>query len=125
MVLHGPDDAELIRRVAAGASEAFATLDARHRKPLVRYARSLLRRSEHDADDVVQDVLIRAHAALRSGKPPDELRPWLYRHTRNRAIDEGRRARWGDESLDADVASDDRDDPEAVVRRKGSPRGRA
>ena len=83
--------------------EAFATIDARHRKPLTRYARTLLRRSEHDAEDVVQDVLIRAHDALLAGNVPDDLRPWLYRLTRNRAIDEVRRARWGDEALEADA----------------------
>jgi len=113
-------DAELARRVAAGDGAAFAELDARHRKPLTRYARSLLRRSEHDAEDVVQDVLIRAHAMLREGRGPDELRPWLYRLTRNRAIDEVRRARWGDESLGDEAAGlpDEREDPEAVLRRR-------
>ena len=118
------DDADLARRVAAGDGAAFAELDARHRKPLQRYARSLLRRSEHDAEDVVQDVLIRAHGALLAGNVPDELRPWLYRLTRNRAIDEVRRARWGDEALDADAAgaAGDREDPEAVLRRKESVR---
>lgn len=113
------DDADLARRVAAGDGDAFALLDARHRKALTRYARTLLRRSEHDAEDVVQDVLIRARAALLAGDVPDEPRPWLYRLTRNRAIDEVRRARWGDEALEDDVvAGDDREDPEAVLRRK-------
>ncbi|MDP1846388.1 MAG: sigma-70 family RNA polymerase sigma factor [Solirubrobacteraceae bacterium] len=113
------DDAELARRVAAGDGAAFAELDARHRKPLTRYARSLLRRSEHDAEDVVQDVLIRAHTILREGRGPDELRPWLYRLTRNRAIDEVRRARWGDASLGDEAGlPDEREDPEAVLRRR-------
>jgi RNA polymerase sigma factor (sigma-70 family) len=115
-----PDDAELAGRVAAGDGAAFAALDERHRRALTRYARSLLRRSEHDAEDVVQDVLIRAHDTLRAGDAPDELRPWLYRLTRNRAIDEVRRARWGAEALDdeAAVVADDREDPEAVLRRR-------
>jgi hypothetical protein len=44
-----PDDAELIRRIAAGDGAAFGELDDRHRRPLTRYARSLLRRSrDHD-----------------------------------------------------------------------------
>jgi RNA polymerase sigma factor (sigma-70 family) len=118
------DDADLARRVAAGDGAAFAELDARHRKPLQRYARGLLRRSEHDAEDVVQDVLIRAHDALRAGNVPDDLRPWLFRLTRTRAIDEVRRARWGDEALDPDAAgaAGDREDPEAVLRRKESVR---
>ena len=117
-----PDDAELARRVAAGDPTAFASLDERHRKPLIRYARTLLRRSEHDAEDVVQDVLIRAHDALRAGGGPDELRPWLYRLVRNRAIDEVRRARWGDEALgdEALLAGDERADPEAMLTRKES-----
>ena len=115
-----PDDFELARRVSHGDGAAFATLDARHRNALQRYASTLLRRSEHDAEDVVQDVLIRAHQALRAGDVPDELRPWLYRLTRNRAIDEVRRKRWGDESLDSDHAftGDGREDPETVLRRK-------
>src|SRR3954452_24415345 len=115
-------DADLARRLAAGDDGAFAMLDARYRRALIRYARSLLRRSEHDAEDVVQDVLIRAHDALRAGSGPDELRPWLYRLTRNRTIDEVRRARWGDEALQPDdvAAAGDREDPEAVLRRKES-----
>ncbi|MEA2142985.1 MAG: hypothetical protein QOI64_1415, partial [Solirubrobacteraceae bacterium] len=114
------DDAELGRRIGAGDVTAFATLDARHRKALIRYAGSLLRRSEHDAEDVVQDVLIRAHEALRAGNGPDELRPWLFRLTRNRAIDEVRRARWGDEALESETvfAGDAREEPETVLRRK-------
>ncbi|HEY5196963.1 MAG TPA: sigma-70 family RNA polymerase sigma factor [Solirubrobacteraceae bacterium] len=114
------DDADLARLAATGDEQAFARIDERHRKALRRYADSLLRRSTHDAEDVVQDVLIRAHAALRAGDVPDDLRPWLYRLTRNRAIDEVRRARWGEQALEDDAypADGDRSDPEAVVRRR-------
>ena len=126
-VLHprGRDDAQLARRVSAGDSAAFAILYERHRGALVRYAGSLLRRSEHDAEDVVQDVLVRAHDALRAGDVPDELRPWLYRLTRNRAIDEVRRKRWGDEALDGErtfFSADAREEPEVALRRKESMR---
>jgi len=114
------DDHELARRVGAGDGTAFAMLDARHRSALISYANRLLRRSEHDAEDVVQDVLIRVHDALRAGDAPDELRPWLYRLTRNRAIDEVRRKRWGDEALDGDTtfAGDQRQDPATMLGRK-------
>ena len=114
------DDSELAVRVGSGDGAAFATLDARYRGVLTRYAGSLLRRSEHDAEDVVQDVLIRAHEALRRGEGPDELRPWLYRLTRNRAIDHVRLKRWGDESLDPEraFAGGGREDPESVLRQK-------
>jgi len=118
-VLHrSQHDSELARRVSHGDAAAFATLDTRHRKALTRYAGTLLRRSEHDAEDVVQDVLIRAHQALRAGDVPDELRPWLYRLARNRAIDEVRRKRWGDESLDGELTGPGHEDPDSVLRRK-------
>ena len=113
------DDAQLARRVSAGDSAAFALLDARHRANLVRYAASLLRRSQHDAEDVAQDVLIRAHHALRAGHVPDDLRPWLYRLARNRAIDEVRRKRWGTTSLHDNLiaAADDRSQPDNALAR--------
>jgi RNA polymerase sigma factor (sigma-70 family) len=115
-----PHDAELARRIAQGDEDAFARLDDRYRVPLRRYARRLLRRSEHDADDVVQDVLIRAHAALRAGDEPAQLRPWLYRLARNRAIDEVRRARWGHDAVDDEAAllRDERAEPESVLSRR-------
>jgi RNA polymerase sigma factor (sigma-70 family) len=108
------DDAQLAHRVGAGDTTAFALLDARHRGPLIRYAGALMRRSEHDAEDVVQDVLVRAHAALRAGNVPTDLRPWLYRLTRNRAFDEMRRKRWADAELDPGrgYGDADRQDPE-------------
>ena len=114
-------DAELVQRVSSGDDGAFAQLDARHRLALIRYAGGLLR-SRHDAEDVVQDVLIRAHDALRRGQGPDELRPWLYRMTRNRAIDELRRSRWGDGCLaDDDLLGDDRrEDPASILVRRES-----
>lgn len=113
-------DSCLARRVADGDSAAFTTLDQRHRRSLTKYAASLLRRSEHDAEDVVQDVLIRAHLTLRAGEVPEDLRPWLYRLTRNRAIDEVRRKRWSEHSLDPvrAVASDERAEPAAALGRK-------
>lgn len=115
-------DSYLARRVADGDSDAFTTLDDRHRRPLTEYAGSLLRRSEHDAEDIAQEVLIRAHRALRGGHVPDDLRPWLWRLTRNRAIDELRRGRWNDRSLDGTHgwSSDDRGEPAGALSRKES-----
>ena len=105
-------DAHLLQRAAAGDADAFARLVDRHRPALTRYAASLMRRSEHDADDVVQDVFIRAHRALCAGDAPGELRPWLYRLTRNRAIDEMRRKRWGEARLDPSRSYGAGDPPE-------------
>jgi len=119
---HRHRDAELAERVGAGDLAAFAVLDERHRAALVRYAASLLRRSEHDAEDVVQEVLIGLYVALRAGDVPDDLRTWLFRLTHNRAINVVRRARWGDAPLDPQTFAERAggDEPYAALRRSES-----
>ena len=113
-------DHNLADRVAGGDRDAFTMLDDRYRRPLARYASSILRRSEHDAEDIVQDVLVCAHQALLAGDIPQELRTWLYRLTRNRAIDELRRKRWNERRLDDDhrLVANPHTDPAGALLRK-------
>ena len=111
-------DAELVRRLRAGDDHAFDAIDDRYRGPLVRYAGRVLRRSEHDAQDVVQDVLLAAHGALRRDDRPIALRAWLYRLTLNRAIDEVRRARRTETELPPDRGDAGAGDPAAVLSRR-------
>ncbi len=105
--LVGGNDARLIAAVRAGSDEAFAAIVRRHERALRRYATRLLHGSGHDPQDVVQDVFIRAHAALTgpAEREPD-LKPWLFRMTRNRAIDVLRRRNLADASLDAEHAAE-------------------
>jgi RNA polymerase sigma-70 factor (ECF subfamily) len=74
--MSGPDppDAELVRRTLAGDREAFA----RHHD---RYAR-LVRAVAADAgparaEDVTQDVFLRAYRSLGSLRAADRFAPWL------------------------------------------------
>ena len=85
-------------------ADAFATVFEEHRRVLRRHAGRLLRGSGHDPDDVLQDVFLRAHAALEAGVVPIEPRAWLLRLVRNACLDELRRARTrlvGDAVLEA------------------------
>jgi RNA polymerase sigma factor (sigma-70 family) len=68
--------------------------------PLLRYAEGILG-SRSDAEEAVQDAFL---AASRSGQL-DEPRPWLFRATRNAAIDQLRRRRHLT-LLDSESASD-------------------
>lgn len=112
-----------MRRLRAGDEHAFTLIHDRYRRALVGFARRLLRRSEHDAEDVVQDVLVAAHRALLADTRDIALRAWLHRMVRNRCIDEVRRARFGDEPLpDDDRAGDPAGDPAAVLSRRESVR---
>lgn len=77
-------DRRLAGRVARGEDAAFFELHERHRPALLGFARQIVG-DTHDAEDVVQQSMIRAYQALRSGQSPDHVRAWLYTITRNRA----------------------------------------
>ena len=98
------EDRTLLARFAAGDEDSLAAVFERHRPVLRRQAGRLLRGSGHEPDDVLQDVYLRAHAALRAGVVPIEPRAWLLRLVRNACLDELRRARTrpvGDVELEA------------------------
>jgi RNA polymerase sigma factor (sigma-70 family) len=80
-------DDTLVGLIAAGSDDAFAALDERYRRRLVRFARGFVPGGQADAEDVVQEALVRAVRALRNGSRPDSLGPWLHRITRNCALD--------------------------------------
>lgn len=100
-------DDELVAQLATGDEHAVRQLHDRFHGALVRYATSLLGWSAQDAEDVVQDAVVDALRAIAGGERPRQLRPWLYRIVRNRAIDEIRRARRRDASLDAAAPESD------------------
>lgn len=115
---HLPDE-RLVALVRAGRDEGFAAIVRRHHPALLAFARRMLRGSGADPEDVVQDALIRAHAALRSDSRAIALRPWLYMIVRNRALDSlrcPRPARGGFD--DALTASPGGLDPCAILERR-------
>jgi RNA polymerase sigma factor (sigma-70 family) len=86
---------------------------------LRRYAASLTRPGIADPDDVTQDVLLRAHRALRSGTVPERLDAWLLQMTRNAVIDIARaRARRPESPLDSVPEPTTTDLPETIVLRR-------
>jgi RNA polymerase sigma factor (sigma-70 family) len=81
-------DDQLVTRFRAGSEAAFSEIDRRYRTALTAFSRRMLNGSGHEADDIVQDALIRAYRGLRVTDRPMVLRPWLYMIVRNRALDE-------------------------------------
>src|SRR4051812_1323556 len=79
-------DDTLVRLIAAGSDDAFAALDDRYRRRLVRFARGFVA-GQPDAEDAVQDAMVRAVRALRAGSHPEAVGPWLHRIARNCAHD--------------------------------------
>lgn len=86
----------LVARFRSGDDAAFSEIHRRFRPALTAFAQRMLHGSGCEADDVVQDALIRAYRGLRVTDRPMALRPWLYMIVRNRALDELRAPRRSD-----------------------------
>jgi RNA polymerase sigma factor (sigma-70 family) len=84
-------DEQLVRLFRDGNDEAFRVIHDRYRARLLAYARQMLTGSRLDAEDALQEVFVRAYAALRADDREISLRAWLYRVAHNRCIDELRR----------------------------------
>jgi RNA polymerase sigma factor (sigma-70 family) len=85
-------DEQLLALFRTGSDEAFRVLHDRYRQRLFAYVRQMLSAStRQDAEDVLQDVFVRAYGALRNDNREMNVRAWLYRVAHNRCIDHLRR----------------------------------
>lgn len=86
------DDDRLLARLRGGDSPALECLVDRYSGELTGFARRLLSGSHHDAEEVMQDVFVKAwKGLLRVPARPIVMRPWLYTITRNTCLDRLRR----------------------------------
>src|SRR5689334_15596555 len=84
-------DDQLVALFRMGYDEAFRAIHDRYRQRLFAYTRQMLGGARSDAEDVLQDVFLRAYGALRHDDRPVTLRAWLYRVAHNRCVDHLRR----------------------------------
>jgi len=89
-ILRTQSDERLLALTRQGYERAFEAIVERYRRPMMRYCRRYL--PEARAEDAVQQAFISAWSAIRDGTEVVDLRPWLYRITRNAAIDAAKRA---------------------------------
>lgn len=78
-------DEHVARRVQSGDTEAFGELVQRYEQKMLRYARRFLF-GVHDAEDVVQDVFIKAYVNIQSFDATRRFSPWLYRIAHNEFV---------------------------------------
>ena len=83
-------DEKLVAMIRAGHEHAFEALFDRYHSRLLAFSRHMLRSTE-DAEDVLQEVFVKAHAAMLADERPINARPWLYRIARNRCLNHLRR----------------------------------
>ncbi len=77
---------ELLKAARGGNDDAFRRLVEPHRKELHVHCYRMLG-SVHDADDALQDALLRAWRGLAKFEARSSVRSWLYRITTNTCLD--------------------------------------
>jgi RNA polymerase sigma-70 factor (ECF subfamily) len=86
-------DHELVKACRNGDADAWATLVERFARYVSAIAVQAYRLSEHDAEDVFQEVFARAYEHLGTLRDDEAIRPWLGQLTRRLAIDRLRAVR--------------------------------
>jgi len=80
-------DAELVSACRAGDPDAWNALVERFSRYVSAIATQAFRLSEHDAEDVFQNVFLRVYERLDSLRSDDAIRPWVGQLTRNCCLD--------------------------------------
>jgi RNA polymerase sigma factor (sigma-70 family) len=86
LALRCQPDSRLVALSRQGHERAFEEIVRRYRRALVSFAGAIV--PAHRAEDVVQESLAKAHAALAAGDAEIQLKPWLYTIVRNGAFND-------------------------------------
>src|SRR4051812_3501361 len=114
MVLQLQSDARLVSLAREDAPGAFEAIVDRYRGPLVRHCTRLVGRDH--AEDVVQQAFMKTYVFLRDDDRELLLRPWLYRVSRNLALNTLDRSDFGHDALEEEPEG--RGDPVVVLEQR-------
>jgi RNA polymerase sigma-70 factor (ECF subfamily) len=124
-----PTDVQLVERALGGDEEAYGLLVAHHERRVYNLVARMLRHPA-EAQEVTQEVFIRAFRHLASFDPAHKFSNWILRIARNAAIDTLRRREpeWvsleGDEEragpADTLAAPKGEEGPQLVERREAA-----
>jgi RNA polymerase sigma factor (sigma-70 family) len=85
-------DSRLLRRAIDGDERAFGAIFSRYHQGLYRFCLAIVGEPQ-DAQDALQNTMIKVLRALPGEKRRIELKPWLYRIAHNESIEVLRRRR--------------------------------
>jgi RNA polymerase sigma-70 factor (ECF subfamily) len=83
-------DEEIARIVQSGENNSFGILIKRYEDKMLRYAKRFLFNHD-DAEDLIQEVFLKAYNNIQSFNTSKKFSPWLYRIAHNEFINEIKR----------------------------------
>ncbi len=84
------DDAELVKKASGGDKDAYRGLVEKYQQRVFSIALEVVR-SREDAEDIAQEVFVKAYLSLPDFKGQSSFYTWLYRIAYNMAVDFRRR----------------------------------
>jgi RNA polymerase sigma-70 factor (ECF subfamily) len=100
------EDRELVERARKGDGAAFRALIERYKKKIYAVALDMTG-DHHNAEDVSQDVFLKAFRSLPGFRGRASVSTWLYRMTVNVCIDRSRKKAWKVMRLKGAISDDD------------------
>lgn len=85
-------DERLVKRATRGDSRAFEAIYQRYHQELYRFCLAMVG-SPQDAQDALQNTMVKVLRALPGEKREIQLKPWLYRIARNESVETLRKRR--------------------------------
>jgi RNA polymerase sigma-70 factor (ECF subfamily) len=79
------EDGEIVELVRSGRTEGYGELVSRYQKRLVLYVHHLIGMTE-EAEDIVQNVFVKAYQNLDSFDTSRKFSSWIYRIAHNEAV---------------------------------------
>ncbi len=91
--MNNPDELKLIQEFNEGNEQAYNQLVLRYKEKIYWIVRRII--PDHDdADDITQNVFIKAYQSLRSFKGDSSFYTWIYRIAINLSLNEIRRKKF-------------------------------
>lgn len=100
-----------------GDRRAFAAIYKRYHQELYRYCTAILGGNSHDAQDALQNTMVKVMRALPGEQRHIQLKPWLYRIAHNEAV-ELLRVRRADEPIGVELVAPGSEPPQAAEHRE-------
>jgi RNA polymerase sigma factor (sigma-70 family) len=109
----GESDPALVARCREGDEDAWGALVDRYARYVHAITHQAFRLAPEDAEDVFQEVFLRAYEHLGSLRSGDALRPWIGQLARRCCLD---RVRTGGREQPSDLADELEDSDDVIAR---------